>query len=192
MTTEGAATFKAGDRELEFALQPATEGNSGYDISALLKETGNTTLDVGFVNTASCQSKITYIDGDAGILRYRGYPIEQLAERSTFLETSYLVLYGELPTAEQLAEFIGPALQWRCVGRDGRWHELPRVAVAPGALTANVLEAPPLDDAQFATLVQDSEADELLAALERDLPDVWQRTRGMLRTSPEIEVLYRP
>lgn len=105
MTTEGAATFKAGDRELEFALQPATEGNSGYDISALLKETGNTTLDVGFVNTASCQSKITYIDGDAGILRYRGYPIDQLAKESTFLEVSYLLIYGELPTQQQLDEF---------------------------------------------------------------------------------------
>ncbi|BDZ57095.1 citrate synthase [Barrientosiimonas humi] len=105
MTTEGAATLKAGDRELELALQPATEGNSGYDISALLKETGNTTLDVGFVNTASCQSAITYIDGDAGILRYRGYPIDQLAKESTFLEVSYLLIYGELPTQQQLEEF---------------------------------------------------------------------------------------
>ena len=78
MTTEGTATFKAGDKELSFPLLPATEGNAGYDISSLMKETGNTTLDVGFVNTASCQSAITYIDGDAGILRYRGVPIEKL------------------------------------------------------------------------------------------------------------------
>ena len=70
-----------------------------------MKETGNVTLDVGFVNTASCSSAITFIDGDAGILRYRGYPIEQLAQNSTFLETSYLLIYGELPTAEQLAGF---------------------------------------------------------------------------------------
>ena len=99
------ATFEAGGKTLEFALNEATEGNGGYDISALLKETGNATLDIGFVNTASCKSAITYIDGDAGILRYRGYPIDQLAENSSFLETSYLLIYGELPTAEQLEEF---------------------------------------------------------------------------------------
>ncbi|MFC6713030.1 citrate synthase [Branchiibius cervicis] len=99
------ATFEAGGKTLEFALNEATEGNGGYDISALLKETGNATLDIGFVNTASCKSAITYIDGDAGILRYRGYPIDQLAENSSFLETSYLLIYGELPTAEQLQEF---------------------------------------------------------------------------------------
>jgi citrate synthase len=64
-------------------------------------------LDVGFVNTASCTSAITFIDGDAGILRYRGYPIDQLAEHSTFLEVSYLLIHGELPTAEQLERFDG-------------------------------------------------------------------------------------
>ncbi|MBD2758195.1 citrate synthase [Yimella sp. cx-573] len=105
MTDTAPATFAAGDKTLEFAVIPATEGNDGYDISALLKETGNATLDVGFVNTASCKSAITYIDGDAGILRYRGYPIDQLAEKSTFLETSYLLIYGELPSKEELAEF---------------------------------------------------------------------------------------
>ncbi|MDR7275008.1 citrate synthase [Catenuloplanes atrovinosus] len=71
----------------------------------MLKETGYVTLDTGFVNTASCTSAITYIDGDAGILRYRGYPIDQLAGKASFLETSYLLIYGELPTADQLAEF---------------------------------------------------------------------------------------
>lgn len=106
-----------------------------------------------------------------------------------FADTRRLPAIARALRPEQLAEFIGPALQWRCVGRDGRWHELPRVAVAPGALTANVLEAPPLDDAQFATLVQDSEADELLAALERDLPDVWQRTRPSWRHRHAHEAL---
>ena len=91
--------------ELPLDLVPATEGESGLTISALLKDTGNVTLDPGFVNTASCTSKITFIDGDKGILRYRGYPIDQLAEKSTFLETSYLLIYGNLPTAEQLAAF---------------------------------------------------------------------------------------
>jgi citrate synthase len=99
------AVLHAGDTELKLPLVKSSEGNNAYEVSTLLKETGNVMLDVGFVNTASCRSAITYIDGDAGILRYRGYPIEQLAEHSTFLETSYLLIYGELPTAPQLADF---------------------------------------------------------------------------------------
>jgi citrate synthase len=91
--------------ELLLGEIPATVGASGYDVSALLKETGHITLDHGFMNTASCESAITYIDGENGILRYRGYPIEQLAEKSTFLETSYLLIYGHLPSATELAKF---------------------------------------------------------------------------------------
>ncbi len=84
---------------------PAKEGNDGLDVSKLLAKTGYVTYDVGFANTAACSSAITYIDGDAGILRYRGYPIDQLAEHSTFVETSYLLIYGELPSTDELAEF---------------------------------------------------------------------------------------
>ena len=91
--------------ELLLGEVPATVGASGYDVSALLKETGHITLDHGFMNTASCESAITYIDGDKGILRYRGYPIEQLAEKSTFLETSYLLIYGHLPSPSELSKF---------------------------------------------------------------------------------------
>jgi citrate synthase len=90
---------------LPFTPHLATEGPAGLDISGLLRQTGTVTLDVGFVNTASCASAITYIDGDAGILRYRGYPIEELARRSTFLEVAYLLIYGELPTTAQLDDF---------------------------------------------------------------------------------------
>ena len=97
--------LRTGDKELQLRLVESTEGNNAYDVSKLLEETGNVTLDVGFVNTASCRSAITYIDGGAGILRYRGYPIEQLAENSTFLETSHLLIYGELPTAQELENF---------------------------------------------------------------------------------------
>ncbi|MHB1473006.1 MAG: citrate synthase [Dermatophilaceae bacterium] len=99
------AILRADGKELAWPLIKATEGSDAFDISKLLKETGHVTLDPGFVNTASCRSAITYIDGDAGILRYRGYPIEQLAESSTFLETSHLLIYGELPTAKALADF---------------------------------------------------------------------------------------
>jgi citrate synthase len=91
--------------QLDLPVVPATDGPSGFEIGSMLKETGYTTLDSGFVNTASCASKITFIDGDAGILRYRGYPIEQLAERASFLEVSYLLIYGELPTQLELENF---------------------------------------------------------------------------------------
>ena len=70
-----------------------------------MSKTGYTTFDNGFVNTSACKSSITYIDGDAGILRYRGIPIDQLAEKSTFIEVSYLLIYGELPSTDQLADF---------------------------------------------------------------------------------------
>ncbi|HEX7536335.1 MAG TPA: citrate synthase [Dermatophilaceae bacterium] len=99
------AILRTGESEVTCPLVRSTEGSDAYDVSKLLKETGRVTLDPGFVNTASCRSAITYIDGDAGILRYRGYPIEQLAENSTFLETSHLLIYGELPSADELDAF---------------------------------------------------------------------------------------
>ena len=91
--------------EYEMSIARATDGSDGINVSKLLSTTGLVTLDPGFVNTAACSSEICYIDGDAGILRYRGYPIEQLAEKSTFIEVSYLLVYGELPTTEQLDDF---------------------------------------------------------------------------------------
>ena len=99
------AVLNYADKQLSFSEVPATQGESGFDISSLLSQTGHVTLDHGFVNTAACSSAITFIDGDKGILRYRGYPIEQLAEKSTFLETSYLLIYGSLPNATELADF---------------------------------------------------------------------------------------
>ena len=90
---------------LPLPVTEATDGPSGLEAGALLKETGYVTLDPGFVNTASCASSITFIDGDEGILRYRGYPIDQLAEKSSFIEVSYLLIYGELPTAAELEAF---------------------------------------------------------------------------------------
>ena len=111
------ATLQHPGGSLTLASAQATEGNDAYDISPLLQATGHVTLDPGFGNTAACRSQITYIDGDAGILRYRGYPIGQLAEHSTFLETSYLLIYGELPSAELLAEFT------RRISRHTMLHE---------------------------------------------------------------------
>ncbi|GAA3697471.1 citrate synthase [Terrabacter ginsenosidimutans] len=105
MTKAVDATLKVADKELTFPGVGAVEGNDGLGVGSLLKETGLVTYDVGFVNTASCKSAITYIDGDEGVLRYRGYPIAELAEKSTFVEVSYLLIYGELPTPEELTRF---------------------------------------------------------------------------------------
>ena len=130
--------------ELLLGEVPATVGASGYDVSALLKETGHITLDHGFMNTASCESAITYIDGDKGILRYRGYPIEQLAEKSTFLETSYLLIYGSLPSASELAKFTEDISMHTMVHEDLRRffdgfprdaHPMPVLSSAVSALS---------------------------------------------------------
>jgi citrate synthase len=96
-----------GAEPLQMPIAAATEGSAGADISKLLATTGLVTYDPGFANTASCTSAITYIDGDAGILRYRGYPIDELATSSTFLEVSYLLIYGELPSQQELDDFGG-------------------------------------------------------------------------------------
>ena len=105
MTEQKAAHLDYQGQDLELPIERAVEGNDGLDIAPLRKTTGAVTYDPGFMNTANAKSAITYIDGDQGILRYRGYPIEQLAEHSSFLEVSYLLIYGELPTADQLAAF---------------------------------------------------------------------------------------
>ncbi|MFT4470796.1 citrate synthase [Arthrobacter sulfonylureivorans] len=105
MTEHTGATLHFDGGELELPRLKAAEGNDGYDVSKLLKQTGAVTFDPGFMNTAATTSAITYIDGDAGVLRYRGYPIEQLAEHSSFLEVSYLLIYGELPTPTELETF---------------------------------------------------------------------------------------
>src|SRR3954453_2411444 len=93
------------DESLPLETVDGTEQPFGMDIGKLLSTTGRVTFDPGYGNTAPSVSAITFIDGDEGILRYRGYPIDQLAEQSTFVETSYLLIYGELPTKGQLEEF---------------------------------------------------------------------------------------
>lgn len=103
--TDETASLRYPGGELELPIVHATEGSDALAIGSLLAKTGYTTFDNGYANTSPVKSAITYIDGDAGILRYRGYPIEQLAEKSTFIEVSYLLIYGELPTTDQLAEF---------------------------------------------------------------------------------------
>jgi citrate synthase len=98
-------SFSRGETTAAFPIIPAVDGKSAADGSAFTKQTGLTFYDPGFVNTAATSSAITYIDGDAGILRYRGYDIADLAQNSTYLEVAWLLIYGELPTPSELTEF---------------------------------------------------------------------------------------
>src|SRR3569832_1418194 len=104
-TDKKTGTIGVGNKNWDFPVYPGTVGPDVIDISKLYGESGMFTYDPGFTSPASCESKITYIDGDEGILMYRGYPIEQLAEHGDFLETCYLLLYGELPTPTQKSDF---------------------------------------------------------------------------------------
>src|SRR5271168_860838 len=103
--TPATATLTVGQKSVELPIKHGTIGPSVVDIGKLYAQTGMFTYDPGFTSTASTESKITYIDGDAGVLLYRGYPIDELAEHGDFLETCYLLFYGELPTAAQKADF---------------------------------------------------------------------------------------
>ena len=107
--------------EYELPIIEGTEGERAIDISRLRATAGCVTLDPGYKNTGATRSAITFLDGEEGILRYRGYPIEQLAEKSSFVEVSYMLIYGELPNAEQLAEF-GKLLTYHSIIHEDMRH----------------------------------------------------------------------
>ena len=111
------AQLRLGDQTIELPILIGSEGERSIDITRLRSETGYITHDPGYANTGSCKSEITFIDGEKGILRYRGFPIEELAEKSSFLEVSYLLVYGRLPSADDLAEFR------QSIGRHTMLHE---------------------------------------------------------------------
>jgi len=148
--SDEVATLKIGDKTLSMPIHVGTENDRAIDISKLLKETGHITLDEGYANTGATTSAITYLDGDRGILRYRGYPIEQLAEKCDFLETSYLLIYGELPTPEQLESFRSAISHHTMLHEDMRsfYNGFPRDA-HPMAILSSVVSA-------LSTFYQDS------------------------------------
>lgn len=134
-----------GKDTLELPVLEGTLGSDVVDIRTFTKGTGMFTFDPGFVSTASCESKITFIDGDKGQLYYRGYPIEQLAESSNYLETCYLLIYGELPTAEQKAKFENTVMHHTMVHEQLTWffrgfrrdaHPMAMMVGVVGALSA--------------------------------------------------------
>jgi len=139
-----------GGKTYELPVVIGSEGEKAIDISRLRGDSGLITLDPGFANTGACQSAITFVDGENGILRYRGYPIEQLAEHSTFLEVAWLLLYGELPTADQLEQFVSEVTLHTMLHEDYRRlfgfmpknaHPMPVAAAAVAALGTFYREA---------------------------------------------------
>lgn len=129
-------------KEYDLPIVIGTEGERAVDISLLRNLTGYITLDPGYANTGSCKSAITYIDGEKGILRYRGYPIEQLAERSTFVEVAYLIIYGELPTRKQLARFSQLLTENAHLHEDMRYHfESFPITAHPMAILSAMINA---------------------------------------------------
>jgi len=124
----------------EFPLIAGTEGERAIDITALRRRTGLITYDPGYANTGSCKSSITFMDGEKGVLRYRGYPVEELAERSTFVETAYLLINGELPTRKELTRFSVMLNDHSLVHEDMRefFENFPRRAHPMGILSSMV------------------------------------------------------
>jgi citrate synthase len=124
----------------EFPIVQGTENELAIDISKLRQETGYVTLDVGYKNTGATTSAITFLDGEEGILHYRGYPIEQLAEKASFIEVAYLLIYGDLPTQAQLDEFISSITKHTLVHEDMKqfFEAYPAQAHPMGVLSAMV------------------------------------------------------
>ena len=134
------ATISVGGVTAEFPIVPATDGHSAIDITKLGSLTGLNTLDHGFANTAATRSAITYIDGDQGILRYRGYPIEQLASKKSFTEVAYLLIYGELPSKNDAENFEDNISRHTLLHEDLKnlFHSMPVNAHPMSVLSAGV------------------------------------------------------
>jgi citrate synthase len=116
------AKLEVGGKVYQLPVVVGTEDEHAVDISKLRQESGYITLDDGYSNTGSCSSAITFIDGDKGILRYRGIPIEELAEKSTFIESAYLLIYGHLPTNEEFRRFSDLLTQNEMLHEDMKFH----------------------------------------------------------------------
>ncbi len=149
-TEAAAARLIVDGKELQMSVVVGSEAEKAINIANLRRDTGYITIDEGYVNTSSTTSAITYLDGENGILRYRGYPVEQLAEHCDFVETSYLLIYGELPNAQQLAGFRESIRKHTMLHEDMKsfYNGFPRDA-HPMAILASVVGA-------LSTFYQDS------------------------------------
>jgi len=171
-----------------------SEGERAIDITRLRQDSGLITLDSGYGNTGACRSSICFIDGEQGILRYRGYPIEELAEKSTFLEVAWLLLYGELPTREKLSGFTGEITRHTMLHEDFRRffdfmpksaHPMPMAAAAVAALSTFYKEAD-TEDRVFRAIVR------LLAKMPTIAAYAYKHSIGQPPMYPRNDLDYCP
>ncbi|HCT26126.1 MAG TPA: citrate (Si)-synthase [Stenotrophomonas sp.] len=193
--TDISANLVLGDKKVDLAVKSGTIGPDVIDIGALYKQTGAFTYDPGFTSTASCESKITYIDGDAGILLHRGYPIEQLAEQGDFLETCYLLLYGELPTAAQKKDFdhrvtmhtmVHEQMSRFFTGFRRDAHPMAVMTGAVGALSAFYSDSLNVDDPKQ----REISAHRLIAKMPTIAARAFQYSQGRPFVTPRNELSY--
>ncbi len=189
------AKLLVGDQEIDFPIIEGSEQEQGLDISKLRAETGLVTLDEGYVNTGSTESAVTFLNGEKGILRYRGYPIEELASQCDFIEVAYLLIYGELPSTEELQDFRMKLRRHTMLHEDMRlfYDGFPRDA-HPMAILSSVVGA-------LSTFYQDSlnphdnvQVDESIVRLLAKLPTIaafaYKKSVGQPFVYPRNDLTY--
>jgi citrate synthase len=192
------ATLTIGDKSLELPVIEGSEGEVGIDVSQVRAKTGAITLDPGFGNTGACTSAITYIDGDQGILRYRGYPIEQLATKSTFIETAWLLIFGELPTTEQRERFRNRLTANAHLHESFRHHFQAFPANAPPmAMLSAMINTLACFHTQFNNALQTEEefeeaAARLISKVRTIVAAIYRIGRGMPINYPDPNLRYVP
>jgi len=189
------AKLELDGKTYELPVVVGTENEHGIDISSLRSSTGYITLDDGYSNTGSCQSEITFIDGEKGILRYRGIPIEQLAEKSTFIETAFLIIYGHLPSSEELTQFSGELTRNEMIHEDMKYHfegfpyHAHPMAILSSMINATACFYPecmePYDPATF-----DTEASRLISQVRTLAAFAYRKSMGMPAIYPKPVYKY--
>src|SRR5579862_6836237 len=181
---ENTAELKLNGSSYKLKVIEGSEQERGIDISNLRNETGCITLDDGYGNTGSCESSITFIDGEKGILRYRGIPIEDLAEKSTFVETAFLIIYGKLPTHAELKGFSDLLTRFELIHEDLKYHfeGFPPNA-HPMAILSSMINAagcfnPELLD-PHAAVTFDAQAARLLSQVRTIAAFAYRKSRGL-------------
>ena len=183
------ARLQAGDQVAELPIVVGSEGEKALDIAKLRAETGYIALDPGYGNTGSCQSDITFIDGDEGILRYRGYAIEDLAEHSRFIEVAYLLIWGELPNAAQLDEFSALLTKHQMLREELKQHfslfppNSPPMAVLSSVLNALSCYYPELLEIQDRTRSDRPARRPVQPAIDGHHPTAYWRCRTSVDTT---------
>lgn len=195
MSRKAVLTFE--DKQIELPVIEGTEGELGIDITQLRDKTGLITLDPGFANTGACTSSITFIDGEKGILRYRGIPIEELAEKSNFIETAFLLIFGHLPNKEEDKRFRDRLTNNAHLHESFRHHfEGFPVDAPPMAMLSAMLNTLACFHQQFITLEDDEAFEEAAARIISKVRTIaaysYRMSQGLPMMYPDPKLKYVP